>query len=69
MKLYMKLSIAQKNVAAEILGNTAVAWFSIGVISPLLLGPENPQPIYSLIVSFILSGLSGMLAISLVRRK
>lgn len=32
------LSSSQKQLLAEILGNIAVAWFTVGVISPLFLG-------------------------------
>lgn len=31
------LSSSQKQLLAEILGNIAVAWFTVGVISPLFL--------------------------------
>lgn len=36
-----ELSIGQRKAASEILGNMAVAWFSAGVISPLLVKPES----------------------------
>ena len=65
----MKLSGGQKKVAAEILGNTAVAWFSIGFISPLLLGPSNIiAPTLSLSSGFVLSGLFVTFALILVRK-
>ncbi|MBI5356731.1 hypothetical protein HZB78_03905 [Candidatus Collierbacteria bacterium] len=43
------LSLNQKQLLAEILGNIAVAWFTVGVISPIFLG------IFSLTTAFSIS--------------
>jgi len=36
-----KLSIGQSKAASEILGNIAVAWFTVGVISPIFIRPRS----------------------------
>ncbi len=59
------LSPKQRQLLAEILGNIAVAWFTVGVISPLFLANVNPDRIaisvsagILLTVAFILASLS-----------
>lgn len=37
----VKLSLEQRKIIAEILGNIAVGWFVAGVISPIFLGSDN----------------------------
>ena len=42
----MKLKSAQKKGLSEFLNSVSVAWFSVGVISPLILGSQNMQSPY-----------------------
>jgi len=54
-----KLSLNQKRVAADLLVNTAVAWFSIGVISQIVFELKNlPMGIISFIFSLLFSVFS-----------
>ncbi|MCJ7740951.1 hypothetical protein MUP32_06615 [Candidatus Microgenomates bacterium] len=48
-----KLSVEQRKSLADILGNIASAWFTIGVISPIFIKPES---IVKLLI-FIFAGL------------
>jgi hypothetical protein len=47
-----KLSIGQKKISAEILGNIAVAWFAAGIIGPLF-SPD--LKISNFLVNFMVS--------------
>jgi len=62
------LSAGQLKAASEILGNIAVAWFTIGVISPLLLGTKNSSE-FILFLGFglTMSGLFTIFSLLLVR--
>jgi len=46
----MKLAPKQYQVAAEIAGNIATAWFAAGVISPFFIQPSN---IFRLLISLV----------------
>lgn len=56
MELIKKLSLGQLKVLAEITGNIAVAWFTAGVISPLLVKPETIEKfVILLLVSLVMT--------------
>lgn len=54
----MKLNKDQKKQLAEIFGNMSVAWFSLGVISPIFIKPKTLSEFFTnlglgLIFSFV----------------
>ena len=62
------LSIGQRKAAAEIIGNIAVAWFSVGVISPLLIKPEKLiKAIFLAAISLLATFLFSFFSLSLVK--
>jgi len=64
-----KLSIGQRKIAAEIIGNLAVAWFSAGVISPIFTKPKTIlDSLPSLSLSLIMSLLFSFGSLLLVKR-
>jgi len=64
------LSAKQKQLLAEILGNMAVAWFTVGVISPLFLANPNPDRVAVSVSAGILLTVAFILAsLSLIGRK
>ena len=64
----VKLSIGQLKQASEILGNLAVAWFSAGIISPLLVRPKTLSELVSVVVLGLgMSVLFTLVSLSLVK--
>ncbi len=62
------LSSKQKQLLAEILGNLAVAWFMVGVISPMFLKPVSlPQLIPSVGASVLISVFFVYLALRVIK--
>lgn len=53
----VRLSVGQLERASEILGNISVAWFSTGIISPLLTKPKNLLDVISTFVVSLLMAL------------
>jgi len=69
-EVLLLLSAKQKQLLAEILGNMAVAWFTVGVISPLFLINPNPDRIAISVSAGILLTVAFILAsLSLIGRK
>lgn len=63
-----RLSIGQRKVAAEIIGNIAVTWFAGGVISPIFVRTKTISEFaFSLILGLITSLVFARGAISLVK--
>jgi len=61
-----KFSTGQYKQVAEILGNLSVAWFSAGVIAPVVIGPKFSQvSTGSLAISLLVSGVFAIISISL----
>lgn len=54
MELMGKLSEGQLKALSEIAGNLAVAWFSAGIILPLLVSPES-------LLRFLLLTIGGLI--------
>ncbi len=53
----MKFNLNQKKVIADILGNFAIAWISIGVISQTFFAIKNIVLIIVSIISFVILSL------------
>lgn len=67
--LMVKISIGQRKVSAEILGNIAVGWFIAGVITPVLSGPETKANAISLLItSLIMTVVFASIALILARK-
>ncbi len=66
----LKLSAEQYRSAVDILGNTAVAWFTIGVIAPLFTHPvDQIQLIASVAIGLLASLAFATSAIIIAGRK
>jgi len=64
----VKLRAGQFNRASEILGNVSVAWFSIGIISPVLTNFDSIiQTLGYILLSLIMSLLFVFLSMILVK--
>lgn len=64
----MKLNTEQLKRVSEILGNIAVAWFTMGVISPLFAKPKGPVEVISpLVAGFSMVLFSANLSLRVIR--
>ena len=64
----MKFSKRELELSANILGNISVAWFTAGVISPLLLKKVTGYNVlFSILSGIVLSGLFAAYALSLIK--
>ena len=63
----MKFTKQQFQRASEIVGNTSVAWFSAGIISPVFVRPLNFNLIFSFFVAASLSAISFLVSIKLAK--
>jgi hypothetical protein len=64
MFLMNELNTEQLRRASEILGNMAVAWFTVGVITPMLVGPENAVVfVRPFMLSLLMTGLFSTLSL------
>jgi hypothetical protein len=65
-----KLSFAQLNRASEIIGNTSVAWFSGGIITPLIARSFNSiEFLIFFIVSLFMSGMFFIISLEIIKKK
>lgn len=65
----MKLSVGQLKSASSVFGNVAVAWFSAGVISPLVFHPQNILSIVNgLAMAFLMAGVFFGISLAFVNR-
>lgn len=65
-----RLSKDQLKITAEILGSTSVAWFSIGVISPIFLKTiELQDQIETMIFGLAMATFFAIIAVMLAGRK
>lgn len=64
-----QLSVGQRKVAAEIIGNIAVAWFTAGIISPFFIKPKILFEFFrSLVIVLIMSIFFAYGSLSLVKK-
>ncbi len=64
-----KLTVKQKDRVSEILGNIAVAWFTAGVITPLMVRSTNPIDVaINLLVSLSMFGAFFYFSVKLAER-
>ena len=64
-----KLSFVQLSRASEIIGNISVAWFSGGVIAPLIVRPLNIiEFLIFFVVSLIMSGSFFILSLKIIEK-
>lgn len=64
-----KLSLAQLNRASEIIGNVSVAWFSGGIIMPLIARSMNfIEFLFYFIVSLFMSGVFFIVSLEIIRK-
>ena len=62
------LNFEQLKRTSEILGNMAVAWFTVGVVSPLFAGPKEPVEIVSpLVVGFSMTVFFANLSLRVIK--
>lgn len=62
-----KLSVGQKKILAEFLANGAVAWLTIGVVTPIFGEISFENIAGSILLAMVVSGGFLMLAIYLMR--
>lgn len=68
-KTKTNFSQGQLNRASEILGNLSVAWFTVGVISPLFIRPkEIIDLLTNLVVGLTMAGIFAFWSIYLARK-
>lgn len=63
------LSSSQKQLLAEILGNIAVAWFTVGVIAPIFLGIFSLMTVLSIFSAIISTLLFIVAALMIVKER
>lgn len=70
MDLMKKLSFAQLNRSSEIIGNISVAWFSGGVIAPIISHSfKLIEFITFIVVSLIMSGIFFSISLEIIKKK
>ena len=62
----LRLSKGQKERLSEIFGNVAVAWFSVGVITPLFIPLGTVDLTLALVVSFTMTISFTTLSLTLI---
>jgi len=65
-----KLSFVQQNRASEILGNLSVAWFSGGIITPLIIQSISLIEYFIFFVlSLLISGSLFIFSLEIIKKK
>lgn len=65
-----KLSFRELNRASEIIGNISVAWFSGGVITPLIARSfRSIEFIIFFVVSLLMSGMFFIISLEIIKKK
>lgn len=64
-----KLSFVQLSRASEIIGNVSVAWFSGGIITPLIARSMNfIEFLFYFIVSLFMSGVFFIVSLEIIKK-